>query len=70
MTKKMERNGRRSRVTPRKYSTIGGVTRQAADLKGGGLRYACFEDTQGEIPRFAQNDSLGAFLSNLLIPDP
>ena len=34
-----ERNGRRSRDTPLDYSTVSGITKQATDLKHGGLRY-------------------------------
>ncbi len=34
-----ERNGRRSRDTPLHYSTVSGMTKQAANLKDRGLRY-------------------------------
>ena len=44
MTRKnrLERKERRSRDTSLEYSTVGGMTSQAAELKSGGLSYACF----------------------------
>jgi hypothetical protein len=51
VTKKYQsdRSRRRSRDTPPEYNTVGGITRQAADLKGGDLRYQLLAGIIGDL---------------------